>query len=146
MIGLCRLVYYASMQKLYLTEKVYVKPSHVEGAGRGVFAKHAIKKGESIEICPIIEIPAGDVSAINESILLTYFFFHGKQKENVWLALGFGSLYNHSYTPNASYKVSLVDSTIEFIATGDIAADSEITFDYKAGNPKENNPLWFEVR
>ena len=134
------------MQNLYPSDKVYVKQSHVLGAGRGIFARRDIKKGERIETCPIIEIPAGDASAINESTLLTYLFFHGKQKEKIWLALGFGSLYNHSYEPNASYKLSLEDSTIEFVATRDIVADSEITFDYKAGNPKEANPLWFEVK
>ena len=133
------------MQNIHPSEKVYVKNSHVENAGRGVFAKRIIKKGESIETCPIIEIPLGDASAINESILLTYFFFHGKQKEKVWLALGFGSLYNHSYTPNAAYTINDSDSTIEFVATGDIPADNEITFDYKAGNPQNRNPLWFEV-
>lgn len=133
------------MQNLYSSEKVYVKNSHVADAGRGVFAKYEIKKGEIIETCPVIEISTGDASAINESILLTYFFFHGKKKEKVWLALGFGSLYNHSYAPNASYTISEPDNTIEFVATGDIEADSEITFDYKFGNPQNQEPLWFEV-
>ena len=142
---LCRLVYYAGMQNLYPTEKVYIKNSQVTGAGRGVFAKCDIHAGERIEICPVIEIPQSDVSAIDESILLTYFFFHGKQKERVWLALGYGSLYNHSYSPNASYTIHDAESVIEFVAIEDIAKDCEITFNYKAGNLASGDPLWFEV-
>lgn len=132
------------MQKIYPSENVYVKNSLLENAGRGVFAKRDIRKGEVVETCPVIEIPTHDVSAVNKSILLTYFFFHGKKKEKIWLALGYGSLYNHSYTANVMYIINERNGTIDFVALSDIAKDSEITFDYK-GESLQNNPLWFEV-
>ena len=47
-------------------------------AGRGVFARVVIKKGELIEKCPVIEIPQHDVAALSDSILLTYIYFFGK--------------------------------------------------------------------
>lgn len=132
------------MKKIISKDTVYVKQSSVKGAGRGVFAKRDIKKGESIETCPVITIPAYDMANLNESILVTYFFFHGKDKERVLVSLGFGSLYNHSYLPNATYQIHQKEKTMDFIAIADIPRDSEITFNYKSGNAKNKNPLWFE--
>ena len=123
---------------------VYVKKSKIRGAGRGVFASRDIVKGEVIEICPIIEIPVHDTANLKESILVTYFFFYGKKKERALIALGKGSIYNHSYEPNAKYTINLKDKTIVFVALSDIKANKEITFNYKHGNPKNKDPLWFE--
>lgn len=133
------------MKSILSGDTVYVKQSDVPGAGRGVFARRQINKGECIEKCPVIDIPAHDMAALSESILLTYFFFHGKNKSSACIALGFGSLYNHSYQPNAVYRVLDTEKMIEFTALTDIAKDTEITFNYKAGSPKNAPPLWFEA-
>ena len=127
------------------SENVYTKDSNVAGAGRGVFARTDIRKGAVIESCPVIEISSHDMAALGESILVTYFFFHGQDKEKQFLALGFGSLYNHSHAPNAMYAIHEATATIDFIAAADIVKDSEITFDYTSGNPHHTDPLWFEV-
>jgi SET domain-containing protein len=111
-------------------------------AGRGVFASVAIKKGELIETCPVIPIPEHDVAALSESILLTYFYFFGKKRERMVVALGFGSIYNHTDTPNAVYKEHERDLTIDFIALRDIQKGEEITVNYVQGN-NNKSPLWF---
>jgi SET domain-containing protein len=111
-------------------------------AGRGVFAKVAIKKGELIETCPVIPIPEHDVAALSHSILLTYFYFFGKKKERIVVALGFGSIYNHTDSPNAMYKENERELTIDFIANKDIKKDEEITVNYVQGK-NNKNPLWF---
>ena len=111
-------------------------------AGRGVFAKTDIKKGELIEKCPVIPIPEHDVAALSESILLTYFYFFGKKRERMVVALGFGSIYNHTDSPNATYKENERELTIDFIALRDIQAREEITVNYVQGN-NNKNPLWF---
>ena len=85
------------------------------------------------------------MSNLRESILVTYFFYFGKKKERLAVALGFGSIYNHSYTPNATYKIKVKKKTIDFTAIKDIKKNEEITFNYSFGNPKNKNPLWFEV-
>jgi SET domain-containing protein len=135
------------MKKLLASDKVYAGKSTIHNAGRGVFARRDIKKGEIIETCPIIEVPKNDTSKLKESILVTYFFYFGRKKERLALALGFGSMYNHSYKPNAIYKVKPSQKTIDFIALDDIKKGREITFDYSnGGNLKsKKNPLWFEV-
>ena len=133
------------MKKLYSSNKVYVSKSNIKNAGRGVFAAQKIKKGEAIEVCPLIIVPKSDMSNLRESILVTYFFYFGKKKERLAVALGFGSIYNHSYTPNATYKIKVKKKTIDFTAIKDIKKNEEITFNYSFGNPKNKNPLWFEV-
>ena len=111
-------------------------------AGRGVFARIAIKKGELIEICPVIPIPEHDVASLSQSILLTYFYFFGKQRERMVVALGFGSLYNHTDTPNATYKEREEEQAIAFIALQDIQKDEEIMVNY-VQEKNNKNPLWF---
>jgi len=133
------------MKKLYPASKIYVAQSKIKNGGRGVFASQNIKKGEIIEVCSLIIVPKNDLSNLRESILVTYFFYFGKKKERLAVVLGFGSLYNHSYTPNAIYKIKHTENTMNFIASSDIKKDSEITFNYKYGNPKNKSPLWFEV-
>ncbi|MBU2632717.1 SET domain-containing protein-lysine N-methyltransferase [Patescibacteria group bacterium] len=133
------------MKKLLASDKIYIKTSKISNAGRGVFAKCEIKKGEIIETCPIIKVSRHDTANLNESVLTTYFFYFGKEKEQLAVALGFGSIYNHSCKPNAKYKISKEEGIINFVALSDIKKEEEITFNYKSENSKNNRPLWFEV-
>ena len=114
-------------------------------AGRGVFAKVVIKKGEFIETCPVIKIPEHDTASLEASILVTYVYFFGKDKQRLTLVLGFGSIYNHSYKPNAKYKENHKEKTINFIALKKIKIDEEIMVNYSQGNKKDTSPLWFTV-
>jgi SET domain-containing protein len=131
------------MKKLLTSDKIYIKKSKILNAGRGVYARRDIKKNETIERCPIIEVPEHDMANLKESILVTYFFYFGKNKERLVVALGFGSIYNHTYKPNAIYKIKHTERTIDFIALNDIKKDDEITVNYNYGNPKDKIPLWF---
>lgn len=133
------------MKKVFPSNKVYSAKSKIINSERGVFAKANIKKGEVIEICPVILAPTGDFSNLNKSILVEYFFYFGKKKDRMAIALGMGSLYNHSENPNARYKLNAKDATITFSAIKNIKKDSEISFNYKQSNPKSKNPLWFEI-
>ena len=131
------------MDKIYTSNKVYVSKSKIPLADRGVFAGVNIRKGETIEICPFIEIPEQEIENLKESLLITYFYFFGRKKERFLTALGFGSIYNHSYSPNSMYKISPVKRTIVFTSLKGIKKDEEITVNYLQGNPK-SVPLWFE--
>ncbi|RJQ38494.1 SET domain-containing protein-lysine N-methyltransferase [Candidatus Microgenomates bacterium] len=133
------------MKKLPTSNKTYVKQSSIPNAGRGVYARCDIKKDEIIEKCPVIEIPKHDIANLKESILVTYFFYFGKNKERLAIALGFGSIYNHTYKPNARYKIKHTENRIDFIALNNIKKDDEIMVNYNYGNQKDKSPLWFEV-
>lgn len=109
-----------------------------------MFATSGIIKRETIEKCPIIEIPTAELNFLEKSILVTYIYFFGKKKEKSLLALGFGSIYNHNYDPNAFYKINPNEKLIEFIALKDIKKGQEITVNYNQRN-NSTTPLWFEV-
>ena len=132
------------MVKLYTSKKIYIVKSKIKRAGRGVFAAQNMKKKEVIETYPIIEIPKNDVSNLKESILVNYYFYFGKKNEVLAIALGFGSIYNHSYGPNATYKKRIKNKTIDFVAIKDIKKGEEITVNYNYGNPEDKSPLWIK--
>lgn len=132
------------MVKHHTSDKVYIGRSNIKNADRGVFAKYAIKKSEIIERCPVIVIPKDNTTALNDSVLITYLFYFGKNKEKSAFALGFGSIYNHSDEPNARFKIKEKERVIEFIAAKEIKKDEEITFNYRGDQKENKNPLWFE--
>ena len=93
--------------------------------GRGVFAVRAIEAGQTIEVCPTLEVPAADVSGR----LLDYVFESGTDAEASVLMLGYGMLYNHSASPTAEY-VEHGDGEVAFLALRDIEPGEEVTIDY----------------
>ena len=109
--------------------------------GRGVFAYREIKKDELIESAPVIIIPKNDWALMRKSIFSNYVFRWGEDKA---LALGYGSLYNHSYTPNARYFTNIKNQSIDYYARENIFNGDEITINYN-GDPNDLSPLWFEV-
>jgi len=133
------------MKKLFASDKVYISQSKIFNAGRGVYARRDIKKDEIIEKCPVIEVPEHDMANLRESFLVTYFFYFGKNKERLAVALGFGSIYNHTHKPNAKYEIKPAKNSIDFIALNDIKKDDEITVNYNPGIPKNKSSLWFEI-
>ena len=123
-----------------LTPSDAIEVKRVRGKGRGVFARRSIEAGEVIETCPVLVLPADSVEDVSAGIG-GYVFEWGRGK--LALALGYGSLYNHSYRPNARY-VDLAGRTKLFTALRDIAAGEEITVNYN-GEPDDETPVGFEV-
>lgn len=123
------------------SELIMVK--RISGKGRGVFARCDIRKGTEIERVPVIVIPERDIySDEGDGMLSEYVFAWGKK--TVALALGYGSLYNHSYKPNARYEDDGQQTKV-YIAIRHIEAGEEITINYN-GEPRSKAPLWFDVR
>lgn len=86
-----------------MKKKVYIAESNIENAGRGVFASTDIKKGEVIEICPILIFSEKDNFNVLKTKLQSYVYEYGKNGS--MFALGFGSLYNHQARANAKYEL-----------------------------------------
>jgi len=128
--------------KLLPSTKIYVSESKIKNAGRGIFASQDINKNEVIEICPILEVPANDVFNLRESILVNYYFSFDDDPDMLAITLGFGSIYNHSYEPNATYKKISTDKVLEFKTIKDIKKDEEITVNYNYGDPNNKSQLW----
>lgn len=101
---------------------------NVKGKGRGVIAAKDFKKGAIIERSPVIVIPSHESKYILQTILINYCFIWGHNE--LAIALGFGSLFNHSYYPNAVYFSRIKDMCIEFYALDNIQKDQEIMINY----------------
>ena len=117
-----------------------VEVKRASGKGRGVFARRAIRKGEVFETCPVLVVSAGTIEDYSTGFG-PYVFEWGEGK--VALALGFGSLYNHSYRPNARYN-DVGPQTKAFKALRDIAPGEEVTVNYN-GEPTRRRKVWFDV-
>jgi SET domain-containing protein len=111
------------------------------GRGRGVFARQPIPAGTLIEQAPVIVVPTGQWERADKTILFDYFFAWG---EHSAIALGYGSLYNHSYQPNARYVKHLAEQRIDFYTLRDIEPGEEILINYN-GDPGDDSPLWFHA-
>jgi len=61
------------------------------------------------------------------------------------IALGFGSLYNHSIKPNAYYLMNNDNQTIDFYSLSHIRPHEEITINYN-GKTDEASLEWFTLR
>jgi uncharacterized protein len=132
------------MRNKLASNKIFVAKSKIPNSGRGVFAANDIKKGEIIEECPVIKLPKNDAAGDGRSHLVTYIYYLGKNRDKMVLTLGFGSIYNHSYKPNAKYAALLNEEKTDFIALTDIKKGEEITVNYNQGEKNDSNPMWFE--
>ncbi|MCB0562304.1 MAG: SET domain-containing protein-lysine N-methyltransferase [Lewinellaceae bacterium] len=113
--------------------------------GRGVFTAAPILEGSLIEVCPVIVMPGNHRRHLDETGLYDYYFIWGEEDGQCAIALGYGSLYNHSFEPNSEYRADLTGLTLDFYALRDIAAGEEITVNYN-GDPDKRDKLWFSAR
>lgn len=122
------------------------KPLYLRNLGKkglGVFCSEDIKKDEIFETCPILYVPQEQVPLIDKTTLMDYYYYwNDGTGEHAAICLGYGSLYNHSYTPNAIYCKDYTRRIIEMKAIKDIPANTEITFNYN-GRPDCMDPVWF---
>jgi SET domain len=112
-------------EKLFTLADMYpnvqIKQSKIVGAGRGVFATQKIKEGQLFLIDPIVFVKKTEVA--------NYIYQLGKNK--YFVALGPGSLINHSLTKDCCmWTANEKTQTISFIATKDIKKGAEIFHSY----------------
>lgn len=107
---------------------------------RGVFAKRDIKKGELMHEAPVLAYPNEEHQYIEKTLLADYAFEYGIGRSAI--LLGYGMLFNHSYTPNATYEINFDNQTFDFYAYTDIAAGEEILINYN-GDVDDQDELWF---
>jgi SET domain-containing protein len=117
----------------------------LRGKGRGVIAGRRFGKDELIERDPVIVIPPEEWVLLQETVLADYCFFWREGADDVAVALGHGSLLNHSYSPNAISVRHLRQRVIDFVALRDIEEGEEITLNYH-GDPESQDPVSFDVK
>jgi hypothetical protein len=105
------------------SNSIYLTKSKIGGDfGRGVFANKNFNNNEVIEKAPYIE----DKTSNFVGLIRDYIF--GKSETNSIVAFGFASLYNHSDSPNAIWKIN--GEYIEIISSKPITKDDEILISY----------------
>lgn len=114
----------------------------VRKKGRGVFARTNIAKGTIIERVPVIVVPVQEVFGQRSKTKLADYVFKWSN-DTVAVALGYGSLYNHSYRPSANYYFEGSQTQV-FVAIRDIDSGEEITVNYN-GDPKSRKGVGFDV-
>lgn len=108
--------------------------------GTGVFAERDFWPDELIERCPVLVVPPEQALAIADSVLGDYVY---EWQGGYAVALGFGSLYNHSRSSNARYEMDYDAEEIHVVAWRAIRRGDEVTVNYN-GDPTDTAPVWFE--
>lgn len=118
---------------------VYVDKS--EGMDRGMFAERDFAPGETIEVAPVLVVPRSQIK--KDHVLRNYVFRW--DDTHVMVALGYASMFNHSYEPNARYDKDKPTRTLTFKAIKPISKGEEIFVNYNH-EPDDKSPLWFDVK
>jgi len=119
---------------------VFINSSDLHG--KGVFAQQLFKPGAVIETAPVILMEQQDKDFLQTTMLFSYYFVVGDKKFPVALGLGYSSLYNHAYSANATYSISLKNASIKITACKTIQPGDEITLNYN-GSPDDTTPVYF---
>ena len=126
-----------------MLNKSFLLIREVAGKGRGVFTSKGFRKGDLIEVCPMLVFSTAERTLLDQTLLYNYMFLWGDDDSQSALALGYGSLYNHSSSPNVRYLVDYENQTLEVHSIADIAPGAELCFNYN-GDPTDKSPVWFE--
>ncbi|KAJ7758482.1 hypothetical protein DFH07DRAFT_449881 [Mycena maculata] len=125
-----------------------------QGKGRGVFASRTIASQTVVEISPVLlfnkeeyeqhgklgrlvaALSSAHFRKYNRFTILDDYTFKWKNG-NMALALGLGSLFNHSNSPNVSYTIDSSTDSIVYTVTRNIEPDEELCIYYGSN-------LWFD--
>lgn len=118
--------------------KFFIEVKKTKQKGRGVFALKNFKKNETVEKCPVIILTGREDIEIQKTILGRYVYEWNPDDSAV--ILGYGFIYNHSYTPNTFYKRDFKNNLMIYKALKNISKGEEITINYN-GNPNDLNPV-----
>lgn len=114
-----------------------IKPPHVYldqagMLGRGVFAIRAFIRGEVVELSPVFQLNEEfrDLPKEFQHRVFNWQKMAGIGKKSA-IALGYGSMYNHSETPNLIWEADAVLEVIRFTARRNIDPNEQLTIHYE---------------
>lgn len=123
----------------------HIEVRRTRNKGRGVYAARNFAEGEVIEKAPVINITTKDRKHCEKTIF-AYYMYPWRSTRSGALALGYGSIYNHSFEPNADWKQNFKEDVMVYRAIKPIKKGEEILINYN-GEPDDLTPIeWFEVQ
>jgi SET domain-containing protein len=118
----------------------------VGSKGRGLFAAKAIPPHTLLHVAPCLPVPAVEYDSHMRYTILEHYLFNAPGGSKL-LALGYGSLLNHSRRPNVDYRVDAARQVITYqsgprpIERGDelcISYGSDLWFDDADGENEDD--------
>ena len=127
----------------FISDAVYVSSS--KNRGRAVYTNKALEANMVIEIAAVIVMSVKDRKLLDQTLLHDYIFEWGVQKNQCCMALGYVSLYNHSYHSNCTYDMDFKKKIITIMTTRKIKKGEELFINYN-GDPDKKTPVWFDAK
>jgi uncharacterized protein len=121
---------------------LYIEPT--KNKGRAVFTNEDLPADTIIEVAPVIAMTAKERSILDTTLLHDYIFEWGNDFTECCVALGYVSIYNHSYNSNCNYFMDFDAHTIMIKTAAAIKAGEEITINYNGDN-NDATEVWFDV-
>ena len=115
-----------------------------ENRGRGVFTTEDIAGDTIIEISPVLVLSPEERAIVEQTLLFDYIFEWGDEMKGACVALGYVSVYNHSYAANCIYEMDFEHELIQIRTVKPVKAGDELFINYNA-DPDDTKPIWFEA-
>jgi len=112
--------------------------------GRGVFSAEDIDPNTIIEVSPVIVMNKEDRILLDQTLLHDYIFEWGNRKNQCCVALGYISIYNHSYHSNCEYEMDFDEGLISIKTVRPIRKGEELCINYN-GDWNDQKPVWFDA-
>ncbi|OCH90027.1 hypothetical protein OBBRIDRAFT_879482 [Obba rivulosa] len=109
---------------------------YAKGKGRGVYASRDLSAQSVVEISPVLLFAAKEYEEHGKHTVLDHYTFKWRDGRMA-LALGLGSLFNHSSAPNVSYTIDPATESIRYTTTRRIREGEELCIFY-------GHNLWFD--
>jgi uncharacterized protein len=97
---------------------------HISKKGRALFAEKNISKGELVESCELIFVKNSEITRSIEAYVYQY------DNKHVVIALGNGSLINHSDDPNCEFYFSFKKKLLIIRTIKNVSKGEELTINY----------------
>ncbi len=107
------------------TVKLYLKNS--PGKGRGVFCHERIPTRTLIHVSPVLIMKGDDTELSQKTILQHYTYNWGIDQA---VALGLGSMFNHSRSNNVGFLKVKEKEIIEYYTLCDVSPETELCIHY----------------
>ncbi|OGK37225.1 hypothetical protein A3F03_04640 [Candidatus Roizmanbacteria bacterium RIFCSPHIGHO2_12_FULL_41_11] len=111
--------------------------------GRGVYALKNFKRLEIIEKCPVVHLKPGERRHCEKTILNTY-IYPWRSLQDAVIVLGYGSIYNHSVSPNTKWVRSFKTDQMFYKAIRPIKKGEEISVDYNGPYEPDSDMDWLK--
>lgn len=111
--------------------------------GRGVYASKPLRAGTVVEISPVLLFSKEEWENHGSKTILDCYTFKWGRMGEMALALGLGSLFNHSATPSVSFRLDRSAHCITYTLMSDVVAGEELCISYGPWGKQYETPAPF---